>query len=434
MHLASRAFRKFRVAELAKTRRYFSGIDIKEDSVSISSLSASYPFVWLRDSCQCASCIHPTTRQKLHRSSDIPLSIKPADQEGSIQAIASPEGLKVEWSAQVEGGKTHQSFYPAEFLRRHSSPSRLSNFHRDVAAHPWTAERFSNLTKDELLIPYDDLSDRKVLSAVYTQLLRDGLVFLKDVPTSETSNETCELRTLAGELGDIRRTFYGETWDVRNVRNSKNIAYTNLNLGLHMDLLYVFIECHLCVLCSVNSRYFKEPPRYQILHCLRNRVIGGQSIFVDAMQAALQLYHSSPNDFALLATTPVKFQYVNDGHHLHCSHPTFQLERTEGSSFILNSINYSPPFQGPLALSTPPEFYQALERYTQLLEDPDNGFSYLLREGDAVIFDNRRVLHGRTAFSEHEGVLAEEGSTSRWLKGCYLEEEPVLDKMRMLGI
>lgn len=152
------------------------------------------------------------------------------------------------------------------------------------------------------------------------------------------------------------------------------------------------------------------------------------------MQAALQLYHSSPNDFALLASTPVKFQYVNDGHHLHCSHPTFQLERTEGSSFIINSINYSPPFQGPLALSTPPEFYQALERYNQLLEDPDNGFSYLLREGDAVIFDNRRVLHGRTAFSEHEGVYAEEGSTSRWLKGCYLEEEPVLDKMRMLGI
>lgn len=152
------------------------------------------------------------------------------------------------------------------------------------------------------------------------------------------------------------------------------------------------------------------------------------------MQAALQLYYSFPEEFAMLASTPVKFQYVNDGHHLHCSHPTLQLDRAEGGSFAISSINYSPPFQGPLALSTPPAFYDALNRYTQLLEDPDNCFTYLLREGDAVIFDNRRVLHGRAAFSENEGVQAEDGMTSRWLKGCYLEEEPVLDRMRMLEL
>ena len=237
-----RTFTNLRVlVNLANRRHSFSTINIKEDSVSVASFSASYPFLWLRDSCQCAACVHPSTRQKLHRSSDIPLDIKPLDKSGSIQATTNPAGLTVEWPALGEGQKPHSSFYSADFLQRHSTPSRLSDFHRDVAARPWTAERFTKLSRDELLIPYNNLSDRRTLSSVYSQLLRDGLVFLKDVPTTETSNETCELRTLAGKLGEIRRTFYGETWDVRNVRNSKNIAYTNLDLGLHMDLLCVLL-------------------------------------------------------------------------------------------------------------------------------------------------------------------------------------------------
>lgn len=72
-----------------------------------------------------------------------------------------------------------------------------------------------------------------------TQLQRYGLAFVTGVPTQETSAEICELRKLAGMFGEIRNTFYGELWDVRNIRNSRNIAYTNLDLGLHMDLLYV---------------------------------------------------------------------------------------------------------------------------------------------------------------------------------------------------
>ena len=50
-------------------------------------------------------------------------------------------------------------------------------------------------------------------------------------------DETCELRALAAAFGRIRYTFYGHVWNVRNIKESRNIAYTNLDLGLHMDLL-----------------------------------------------------------------------------------------------------------------------------------------------------------------------------------------------------
>lgn len=142
-----------------------------------------------------------------------------------------------------------------------------------------------------------------------------------------------------------------------------------------------------------------------------------------------------PDAFDVLATTPVEFHYINDGHHLHYSHPTIQLCRSQEDASApapVEFINYSPPFQAPLSLQTPAAFYPAMRRFASMLDDPEVRFEHLLREGDAVLFDNRRVLHARTAFWEREGTVGGEGETNRWLKGCYLEADAVLDRGRVL--
>jgi gamma-butyrobetaine dioxygenase len=151
-----------------------------------------------------------------------------------------------------------------------------------------------------------------------------------------------------------------------------------------------------------------------------------------------------PVDFNTLATTPVPFHYINDGHHLHHEHPTIELaplptpiatgtSTTDTSVPAIKHINYSPPFQAPLLLeSTPPAFYSALGRYAALLDDPVNILEYTLREGDAVLFDNRRVLHARTAFTDDGPSADVDGETNRWLKGCYLEADAILDRGRVL--
>jgi hypothetical protein len=69
------------------------------------------------------------------------------------------------------------------------------------------------------------------------QLHSAGIVVIKGVPTDKTEDKDCSLREVMGLIGELRNTFYGETWNVRNVPNSRNVAYTNLNLGMHMDLL-----------------------------------------------------------------------------------------------------------------------------------------------------------------------------------------------------
>lgn len=339
------------------------------------------------------------------------MSIAPVT-EGGVQVTKN--GIAITWT---DG---HKSFFHANFLERHAFPTKLAESHHDhcIVHEAWTNESISE--SRDLFIPYDTINSPEGLVKAITQLSKYGLLFVSGVTNKETSNNACELRVLAEKFGEIRPTFYGPLWDVINVRNSRNIAYTNLDLGLHMDLLY-----------------FQHPPRYQILHCLRNRVVGGASIFVDSLHAARVLRDTHPNDFDTLTKTPVAFHYINDGHHLHHNHPTIELAplstlSSPSSELEISHVNYSPPFQAPLPLSTSREFYLALQRFSKLLNDPQNTYEYTLREGDAVLFDNRRVLHARTAFTDPGSEPGKKGETNRWLKGCYLEADGLVDRMRVL--
>ena len=351
-------------------------------------------------------------------------------------------GIDIDWN---DG---HKSSFDQSFLERHASASKLMEWHLDhhLTKETWThSSILSNLSN--FFIPYNNiLNTSSGLVQAITQLSKYGLLFISGVPNQETSHEACELRTLAERFGEIRTTFYGPLWDVVNGGNGdsndgKNIAYTNLELGLHMDLLYIsFLLFLFCLMrCfdffSIFFRYFQHPPQYQILHCLRNQVIGGTSSFVDALHVARKLRKSHPADFDILTKTPVPFHYIVDGHHLHHEHPTIELAPSTTSSSephqILH-INYSPPFQAPLFLNTPVEFYSALARFAEMLNDPVNIYEYTLREGDAVVFDNRRVLHARTAFRDKPAVEMKRGEINRWLKGCYLEADALADRVRVL--
>jgi gamma-butyrobetaine dioxygenase len=185
-------------------------------------------------------------------------------------------------------------------------------------------------------------------------------------------------------------------------------------------------------------RYFESPPRFQILHCIRNRVHGGTSLFVDAFAAAATLRVTHPADFARLTMTPVPFQYINGERHLHHAHPTIVLGPSTGSdggdaSPRITAVSYSPPFQAPLPWDTPGAFYEALARFAAIAEAPAAIYAHQLSEGDAVIFDNRRLLHGRTAFEDPSGQGGEPGGEpNRWLKGCYFEGDMMASHGRVL--
>jgi gamma-butyrobetaine dioxygenase len=200
-------------------------VDAKAITINSLRINASFPHKWLRDSCQCRECVHPSTRQKLHNTADIPPDTVP--REAGVQLTSG--GLEVEWA------NGHKSFYPTPFLEAHSSRGSLATFHRDLSPQVWDIATISKAP--HLFVPYSSLKEPLGLLTAMTQLAQYGLLFVSSVPNAATLHETCELRKLASYFGEIRETFYGPLFDVKNVRNSANIAYTNLDLGLHMDLL-----------------------------------------------------------------------------------------------------------------------------------------------------------------------------------------------------
>ena len=199
-----------------------------QEGLEIPSLNTTYAYRWLRDACTCPACIHPFTQQKLHRTSDIPASITPESVE------VSADGVHISWA----DADRHRSFFPQALLAAHAGPTALHSFHHDVPVALWpTASALIKTSGPDLEVPYEELATPRGLLRAITQLQRTGILFLRNVPGNDTSDDGCEVRKMAAYFSEIRGTFYGDVWNVKTVDEKiPNIAYTNLFLGLHMDL------------------------------------------------------------------------------------------------------------------------------------------------------------------------------------------------------
>jgi gamma-butyrobetaine dioxygenase len=69
-------------------------------------------------------------------------------------------------------------------------------------------------------------------------------------------------------------------------------------------------------------------------------------------------------------------------------------------------------------------FYTAYRRFARLLRDSRFQLTAKLADGELVVFDNQRILHGRTAFSS--------AKHPRRLRGCYLTRDSVYNAAALL--
>ncbi|HTL20517.1 MAG TPA: TauD/TfdA family dioxygenase [Steroidobacteraceae bacterium] len=233
-----------------------------------------------------------------------------------------------------------------------------------------------------------------------TRLLQDGLAFLDEVPASESA--ILEAMPLVGR---VLETNYGYTFDVRSVPQPENLAYSDLGLGLHTDNPY------------------REPvPGFQALHVLIASNAGGESLFADGFALAQHLRVTAPEDFAQLTSTAVPFHYRSGEAELRAERPLIQLSlRGEVSAFHYNSRSIAPLNLGARAAA---HFYRAYRRLALLLRDPRFQLRMQLQAGTLVVFDNQRILHGRTAFSA--------ARYPRHLRGCYLARDSVYSETALL--
>ncbi|KAK6000109.1 hypothetical protein QM012_004097 [Aureobasidium pullulans] len=364
--------------------------------------------IFLRDSCTCSQCVDTSTRQKRFDTADIPSNIR-------IRNIETKgPNVIITWKHDISGfGPDHETVLLSDWLGlAPESP----------VTHEYLGGKFNwnNLQLKQMMGPDFDyneyMSDDQVLFDLLQKLQVYGLVFIKNVPEAESS-----VVHTANRIGPLKNTFYGDTWDVRSVSNAKNVAYTDVHLGFHMDLLYM-----------------QQPPRLQLLHCLRASEQGGVSLFSDSYRAVQQLYYMDHAAFNTLAETPINFHYDNDNHHYFRTRRTIQLREgiaklppnLPNVSNYLEAVNWAPPFQAPFShtegdvtfAKSIRAWHEAAQTFRDLTELEENVYRRQMAPGECVIFDNRRVLHARTAFAGGE----------RWLRGAYLDDDPYLSKMRVL--
>lgn len=364
-------------------------------------------YIQLRDACTCPLCVDPKTKQRHFRSSDIPDRIMPRRMRWLDDEWADrTKVLEIEWDTDVPGyDSSHVTRLSADEIMYPASHS----YKKETLTRERTLWKKRRMDQAQHWVSYHDYMENEAkFHESLTALSQYGLIFIKDIPDSREMVEQ-----LATRLGPLRNSFYGPTWDVRNDPNAQNVAYTNQNLGFHMDLLYM-----------------ADPPGYQLLHCLKNSCEGGESLFVDAHSAARDLDDAS---WDILSRNEVPYHYNHDDHYYRTTRPVIELAsrgKTSRTSPIKH-INYSPPFQGPFETGKEElgtrwaqrakTLIRAFKRFAQKVEEPSRIFELKLNPGECVIFENRRVLHARRAFDTTSG--------ERWLAGAYVDESDVNSKM-----
>jgi gamma-butyrobetaine dioxygenase len=232
------------------------------------------------------------------------------------------------------------------------------------------------------------------------RLLTDGIAFLSDVPAAEEA--ILEAMSLVGRIAE---TNYGLVFDVRSVAQPENLAFSDLGLGLHTDNPY------------------REPvPGFQALHMLIAAPDGGESLFADGLALATHLRDNEPEAFARLTRTAVPFRYRSKDADLYAERPLIQLS-CDGA---VTGVHYNNRSIAPLRLSLADTqaFYAAYRQFALLLRDPKFQLKFRLRSGDLVVFDNQRILHGRTPFSS--------AKHARHVRGCYLTRDSVYSGSALL--
>jgi alpha-ketoglutarate-dependent taurine dioxygenase len=363
-------------------------LEITPQLLTITWLDGSrseYPSLWLRDNCPADRS--EANGQRLVDIADIPTTPRLAS--ASIKAGV----LELQWR-----GEERVARFELGWLAAHA-PGRVRR--RPGAFRLWRDGARLDARRDFAWGQADVLrADARLRERWLARLVGDGLAFLEQVPSRH--HEILRALDFAGRVVD---TNYGLVFDVRSVSQPENLAYSDLGLGLHTDNPY------------------REPvPGYQALHCLIASPEGGDNLFADGFAIAAHLRDTEPEHFRRLTSTLVPFRYRSRDAELASDRPLIELD----ASGEVVAVSYNNRSIAPLSL--PPaemdSFYAAYRALALALREPRFALRTKLAAGELVVFDNRRTLHGRTAYSSarHE----------RHLQGCYLSRESVLSSLGVL--
>lgn len=340
-----------------------STVEVSLDGVQLrwsDGARSRFHALWLRDNC-------PSGGNK--RSGPRTYSVVDLDPDlAVVDAFPNDEGdLEIEYS---DG---HVSIFDFDWLRGHSYESH----DRSRLAERTTFRAGDDVTT--VVFPLrGSVEHLALLEAVNTH----GVCLVDDVPVSEISTES-----LAALIGRVRETGRGRVHDVVIEADAWDLSDSGLGVDPHTDDPY---------------RY--SPSGCSFLHCLEASE-GGHSLLVDGFAIAEELRDEDPDAFDLLSEIAVPFLRYRreDGRqsrgdaHLVAHAPIISVDRDHQ----ICGIRFHERSMAPLDVepSQVGEYYRAFITFTKMVNDPSRAIQRKLNPGQAIVYDNQRVLHGRAAIS-----------------------------------
>ena len=346
---------------------------------------SSFHFLWLRDNCPYG--VHPTARQRNFNFLTVSEKIYPKN-----FSITKEGKLEIKWS---EGN--HTSHYDTKWLRNNCYTIKNEQTYRSPYIL-WNKNLTNNLNK--VTLEYENVINTDKGLFEWLKLLHYyGFSILKNAPTEKKS-----ATKVLNKISHIRETFFGTPFDVINIPQPNNTAYTADGLRNHTDL-----------------PYYEYAPGYQFLHCLINDAKGGDSSIVDGFYVANYLRENDPDTYEILINTPVKFKdndYTQKTIRIFHS-PLITLDKNND----FNDIRFSIATMAPMECHQEKmeKFYLAYRKFAELIHHNDYSVKFRLSAGDIFSFNNRRTLHGRTEFDANSG--------HRHLQGYYIDRDEIISRL-----
>lgn len=335
--------------------------------------------VWLRDNCSCDTCGDHSGGHRFFELSEMPDSL--------ANDVTRANGvLEITW--QADG---HVTTFDPSWLRAHCY-SEAERGKRQPQPATWDATLAGNVPAVDYVRAQEDDSE---LLKLYDSVRRHGICLIRNMPSRIEATEE-----LAGLIGFVRETHYGRVFEIVSTADPAVIANAPVPLRPHTD-----------------ENFREPPPGIMVFHSIRaSEDGGGASVMTDGFKLAEDYKSLYPEHYDLLTRVPIPHRRFIETVGLRAESPVIGLDYNGNmTEFRLNERTMG-PLDLPEDLMEP--VYDALAKMFALSYDAKYHMHHLLMDGEALVFDNARVLHARTGFNGHRHVrlthVGRDEFYSRW--------------------